>query len=218
MVKKKGGIADPRLKIVLLSGRKIGVLGTIKGLVSERKKVREAFDSIRPTAIAVHIGKEELAGLEAVLDGEIDSAPLSSYERVYARKLAVFGEIQIPPPSLVEALRLAKENDIECLPLDFNDEAYSTQYTKTINGITMVRQSLRLKRVNRKKYPRDDPLEFILKWDRTVNRLRGFSRLEEKRERYISRKIIIASRKFDPLLCVVELERMSGILTLIEKG
>ncbi len=206
-----------RLSCLDLDGRRVAVLGTVKGLTNESRLVEMAAREIGPEAIAVHIGKEELKGLESVLDGDVDSAPLSSYEKVYARKLSVFGDIQIPPPSLVEALRAARSRKIPCLPLDFNDERYSSVYTRHIDGLTMIRQSLRLKRVNRKRFPKDDLEGFTVKWDRVANAMRGFRKLEKEREGHMARRIGSLSGRYDPLLCVVELERKNGILEEIGK-
>lgn len=190
----------------------IRVLGTIKGLVCEKELVKKAVMDQEPEIIALHISKEEIRGLGKVVDGKVKNTYLSSYEKVYARELSRFGEVQIPPPSLVEAYGLSKEMEIPLRPLDFNEVSYSRIYTQCIDGLTMMRQSLRQKRVNRKKFRSTTAEEFCLEWDRTVNRLKGFRMLEDRREKRMSSRIIKLGGTFKRMLAVVELERMDGIL------
>jgi len=187
------------------------LLGTVKGLVSEGRIVLEAIEDHSPDIIGLHIGKEELEGLRAVVVGEIDEAPMSSYEVVYARKLSRFGEVQIPPPSLVEAYRSSIDRGIEVLSLDFDDDEHSLVYTREIDGLSMVRQSLRLKRVNRKRFDQSTVEEFCLGWDREANRLSAYRRLEMLRERKMARTIASIAKRRGRHLHVLEYERAQGI-------
>jgi hypothetical protein len=191
------------------------VVGSVKGLVEEGEIVRSLLDNNKPEAVALHIGKEELEGLKAVIQGKVKNTMMSSYEKVYARKLSRYGEVQIPPPSLVESLRWAKEEDRPVLTLDFDDAEYDTVYTDIVSGLTMVRQSLRLKRINRRKFKLDNAIEFALEWDRVSNRLSGLKKLERARERKQSENIKLSLERFDVVLCVVEMERKEGITSIL---
>lgn len=191
------------------------IVGSVKGLVEEGKIVRSLLEKITPEAVALHIGKEELEGLEAVVQGKVKNTMMSSFEKVYARKLSRYGEVQIPPPSLVESLRWAKEEDKPVLTLDFDDAEYDTVYTDIVSGLTMVRQSLRLKRINRRKFKVDNAIEFALEWDRISNRLSGLKKLEKARERKQSENIKLSLERFDVVLCVVEMERKEGITSIL---
>ncbi len=194
---------------------KIIILGTIKGLVSERDIVRHSIEEFNVGVIGLHIGKEELKGLKAVVKGKVENTYLSSYEKVYARELARFGEVQIPPPSLVEAYITGGELGITVKHLDMDEESYTDAYTKFIGGPTMIRQSLRLKRVNRKKFKSQTAEDFVLDWDALANKLKGFKRLEEKREKIMASRISLLSKKYGSILAIVELERMKGIVNKI---
>jgi hypothetical protein len=206
------GVLKDRATVRTISDTSVMVLGTIKGLVSERSLVRKAAEKFHPEAIAIHIGKEEIKGLKAVANGEVKNTYLSSYEKVYARELSRFGEVQIPPPSLVESLEIAEELELPLTHLDYGDERYSSIYTRHIDGMTMIRQSLRLKRVNRRRFKSRTAEEFVAEWDEVANRLRGFRKLEESRERRIASRIMKLSGKYGRILAVVELERKNGII------
>jgi hypothetical protein len=197
---------------VTVDGRKVHLMGTVKGLLSEQDLVAEKLTRIGPSAVGLHIGPQELKGLRAVLDGKVRSTYLSSYEKVYAMKLSRFGEVQVPPPSLVGALRWSMENGARVIALDYSDEEYDRVYTETVGGLALVRQSLRLKTIHRKKVRSDTPEGFCLEWDTWVNRSSGFRELEKRRERHFADRIKAVSRSFVPLVAVLELERLEGTL------
>ncbi|MGA1848268.1 MAG: hypothetical protein ACMUHB_02910 [Thermoplasmatota archaeon] len=224
MTGKKGqgrdleGELKGRATVHTLSSTSVMVLGTIKGLVSERTLVRKAADVHSPDVIALHVSKEELKGLKAVASGKVKNTYLSSYEKVYARELSRFGEVQIPPPSLVESLEIAQDLELPLAHLDYGDEKYSSIYTRHVDGMTMIRQSLRLKRVNKRKFRSETAEDFVMEWDEVANKLRGFRKLEESRERRMASRIDKLSDKYVRILAVVELERRDGIVrSLVEK-
>jgi hypothetical protein len=190
------------------------VLGTVKGLVRDADLAERTFQEVDPSAVALHISPEELLGLEAVVKGEIEEVPLSSYEMVYAKKLSGFGEVQVPSPSLVKIFKKAKEKEIPVIPLDMNEETYSDVYIEKISGISMIRTSLKLKGVNRKRFKSKTAEEFSLEWDRAVNS-KAYMKLESFRENHMADEIGKALSKYSPLLCVVEFERMKGIVSRI---
>lgn len=193
------------------------ILGTVKGLVKDAAIAERIFMETSPKAVALHISPEELKGLEAVVKGKIKEVPLSSYEMVYAKKLSVFGEVQVPSPALVTMMKSAKKHKIPVLPLDMDEETYSEVYIRTIGGLSMVWTSLRLKRVNRKKFKAGSPEEFSLQWDRYVNR-KTYQRLERLREEHMAEEIKKFLTDHKPLLCIVEVERFEGIIGSLQRG
>ncbi|MEA3558676.1 MAG: hypothetical protein U9R75_05415 [Candidatus Thermoplasmatota archaeon] len=205
-----------RLRTIDTAKGTIFLLGTVKGLVSEKEIVRKAIEDLDPDAIALHISIEEIRGIEKVVKGKVKTTYLSSYEKVYARELTRFGEVQIPPPSLIEAYELSRAREIPLKQLDFSDNSYSDIYTKHVNGISMIRQSLRQKRVNRKKFRSNTPEEFCMEWDSVVNKLKAYRMLEESRERKMGDRIININKKYPDVLAIVEIERVQGIRRRIE--
>ena len=131
-----------RSHVMGLKGCNLTLLGTVKGLSSERDLVRSTVKLADPDRICIHISREEMKGLAAVVDGKVENTYLSSYERIYAKKLSVFGEVQVPPPSIVEAFRISRDLSIDCIPLDLDEESYSSSYTDLIGPLTMINQSL----------------------------------------------------------------------------
>ncbi|MGA1792431.1 MAG: hypothetical protein ACMUHM_00615 [Thermoplasmatota archaeon] len=206
-----------RSKLIALGESKVLLLGTLKGLLSEKEVVRSIFMDFDPDVICLHISKEELKGLKAVVNGKVENTYLSTTEKIYAREMSRFGEVQIPPPSLVEAYNISRDEGLPVRSLDFDDTSYSEVYTRTVSGMTLIRQSLRIKKINKRKFSSDNPEEFVLEWDRTINRFRGFRNLEIEREKRMARRIRDISRKFSRVLAIVEYERMKGIFENLDK-
>lgn len=211
----KGPVPIPRSFEIRIGKADVRLIGCVKGLMSESSMVKEAVEGMVPDLIGLHIGKEELRGLEAVIDGEVTETELSSYEKIYALRLSRFGEVQIPPPSLIQAMRSAREMGITVEPLDMDDRDYSELYAAEISGLAMMRQSLRLRKVSKVKFEEGDPASFCLHWDRVVNRLGGFKRLERERERRMAGRIRKLAGKGGRQLHITELERMTGIASFL---
>jgi len=201
----------PRSFKMTIGRTDVHLLGCIKGLTNEAALVAPTIIDLMPDLIGLHIGPEELLGLGAVLDGVVKDAELSSYERLYALRLSRYGEVQVPPPSLVQALRTARGLDIPVEPLDMDDAEYSDVYAEHVGGITMIRQSLRFRKVGRTKFDDPGPEEFCIHWDGVVNRPRGFRALERERERRMAKRISSLAGKGGRQLHVLEYERMEGI-------
>jgi len=205
-----------RTTALVLNDNAVLVLATIKGLTRERALVRNAFMDMDPDAVAIHISAEEMIGLKKVVDGKIKEIALSNYEEVYAKKLSRYGQVQVPPPSIVSAYRLAKKKKIPILALDVGEERFTEAFTSNISTMQLYRHSSRLKKLAKKKYSSSDPEQFIREWDADVTKLKGFSQLEDIRERHMAERIQYFSGKFDTLLAVVEFERAPGILRHLE--
>jgi len=206
-----------RRSIIRLGEAEVHLLGTVKGLLSEGLFVKGEVERTGPDLIGLHIGKEEVSGLRSVIQGKVDEMPLSSYERLYAMRLSRYGEVMVPPPSLVEAMRAARQKGIPVRPLDMEENRYTQVYTDLISGTTMVRQSLRMKGVARVKFSDKDPLTFALHWDRVVNKLKGYRNLERAREDHMAKRIKDLSRSGGVQLHILEIERTSGILGSLSK-
>src|SRR5512145_658203 len=99
------------MRSIELNGCKVTVLPVIKGLVSEEKKVEEAFESVRPNVVGISISKEELEGLSQ--KEEYDYIEPSFVEQVYKANLEAFGEVKIPPPCYVRTMDLCNEKGIK---------------------------------------------------------------------------------------------------------
>ncbi|MBU2565213.1 MAG: hypothetical protein KJ655_03035 [Candidatus Thermoplasmatota archaeon] len=194
---------------------KIFLVGTVQGLTSERKKIKKAFDRVKPDAVALPISEEELEGLKKISDGEKQEILLSGYEEVYAKKLAAHGEVQVPPPALTEAFELSKENSVPVYAVDMNDKEYTEAFTRNVSTIQLILHSLKIKKLRKKRFKSKTPETFVFEWDKTVNKLKGFRALEKKREEYISKRLSELSERHDRILAVIELQRLEGISEIL---
>ncbi len=190
-----------------LNGSRIFVLPVIKGLVSEGEKVRNAISEIRPQAVGISISKEELDGLRSYQGEEIE---LSDQEEAYKAGLLEFGEVQLPPPCYMEAVKATDEMGIPLIPIDMNEELFSERYCELIGGLELMKESFLSHRVARKKFIMDSAEEFVLDYDRKVNGGRGISTLNLEREQHMTSTTIDLASQYAKLLLLVEIERSRG--------
>lgn len=191
-----------------LNGSRIYVLPVIKGLVSEGEKVRNAISEIRPQAVGISISKEELEGLRSYQGEEIE---LSDQEEAYKAGLLEFGEVQLPPPCYMEAVKVTDELGIPLIPIDMNEELFSERYCELIGGLELMKESFLSHRVARKKFIMDSAEEFVLDYDRKVNGGRGISVLNSEREGHMWESLRGLAGIHERMLALVELERFDGL-------
>ncbi len=191
-----------------LNGSRIYVLPVIKGLVSEGEKVRNAISELRPQAVGISISKEELEGLRSYQDEDIE---LSDQEEAYKAGLLEFGEVQLPPPCYMEAVKVTDELGIPLIPIDMNEELFSERYCELIGGLELMKESFLSHRVARKRFIMDSAEEFVLDYDRKVNGGRGISVLNSEREGHMSESLRGLAGIHERLLALVELERFDGL-------
>jgi len=192
----------------------IHVLPVVKGLVSETKRVQDAFETVHPDKVAISLSKEELEGLRNMPD---DYEPeLSRYEELYAKGLSKFGEVAAPPPCYVATIELADHWKVPLAPVDLDEDAYTELYCAAVPGTTLFRHSTRTWLLKRRNFRANTPEEFVKAWDRAVNRLRGFETIEAKRTESIANGILKAAAGSRILLAVVEVERADEVCGLLE--
>lgn len=212
------------LKLVRLREKKIYLLGLIKGLTSETKIVSKIYNKIKPDAIALYISEPEILGLQSVLDGKTKKVPLSRYEMIYARKLAFYaqqdkdkyGEVQVPPPCLLEGLKLGQKDEIPVLALDMDDKAYASTFTENVSTFQLIRHSMRFKKLSKKKFDVKTPEEFTFAWDAELTKLKGFKNLENARESQMANRLLELVKKFSCILAILELERTEGVFNQLK--
>jgi pheromone shutdown protein TraB len=212
------------LKLIKIKDKKIYLLGLIKGLTSTRKTVKSAVIKLKPDVIALYVSEGELLGLQSVLDGKTTQVPLSRYEEAYAHKLAYYaandtekyGEVQVPPPSLMEGLELGKKKDIPVVALDMDEKSYANTFVQNVSTTNLVRHSFRFKKLAKKKFEVTTPEEFTFAWDAELTKLKGFKNLEIAREQYMARRLLELKNKFSCVLAILELERTDGVFNHIK--
>lgn len=194
----------------------LAVVGAIKGLSSERDKVREALlgkESPRWDTVALSISPEELAGLRAYSEGKVpDDFELTDYEFIYARNLRRFGEVEYPPPCYTEALKVSQEKSFKLSAIDLDEESFTNAYCAYITGTQLLRHSLRKSLVKRAAFRSRTPEEFVGLWDARMNQISGFRRLEDRREEHMAKKLADLVSKTSSVVAVVEYERAKGVI------
>jgi len=204
------------MKALQLDGSLVYILPVIKGLTSEAEKVREAFEECGPDAICVSISKEELAGLRS-LTGE-EEYEMNDIEWYYSQYLSRFGQVRIPPPCFLAAQQIGDENGVPVIPIDMNEELYSTTYCKCVSTLDLIRESFLVKRIGRMRFNLSSPEEFIKEWDARVNGFKGFRALQKEREEHMVRVLKGMAGKYGKILAVIEMERFDGIMDLLRES
>ena len=195
-------------------GCTISVLGVIKGLESEAAKVQKAFDELKPDVVTISLSKEEIEGLRSMPK---DFEPeLSRYEEIYAQGLSRFGSVAIPPPCYVAALALAEGAGVPIIPVDLDEQTYSDLYCRAVSGSNLFRHSTRTWLMKRRRFSDKGPEEFVKAWDRAVNNLEGFRKVEEMRSKAMAEGILTSCASSKRLLAVIELERADDVSKLID--
>lgn len=199
------------MKAIRLNDCKICMIGVIKGLVDEEEKVRKVYYDMMPDVVAISISIGELKGLEDFLKQRYD-VPLSNYEEeIYIRELKKYGEVRKPPPCFEESLKLCQKDNLPIVPIDMDEERFSTAYCEYITSFQLIRNSFRRKRLHKRKFHASSAEKFVKEWDRVINDIKGFRMLEEERERYMAQKLSELTKQYKKILAFIELERVKGV-------
>ncbi len=203
------------MEVVNVGTSKVAILPVVRGLVSEERKVEGAFKKWKSSSVALSISKEELEALKQFKD---EMAELETFEEeVYVSRLSKFGEVKKPPPCFLKAVKLCTENDVECVGVDMTEDEYTDAYCHFVSTFEVMRQSWFKKKLQSKSLESETPEEFVLKFDQTVNKSKGFKELERERERVIAHKIWMLAKTQDKIMAVIEIERADGVLSELKK-
>jgi len=197
-----------------LNGSRIYVLPVIKGLISEGEKVRTTIMDARPDAVGMSISREELEGLRTYQGEEIE---LSDLEEAYKAGLSEFGEVQLPPPCYLEALKACDELGIPLIPLGMNEDLFTDRYCELIGSLELMKESFFSHRIARKRFDLESADSFVLDYDRKVNGGRGISALNAEREEHMASVLRSLTEGHRCILAIIELERANSVSIFMEK-
>ncbi len=190
----------------------------INGLTSEITKVKKAYNKVKPDVVAMQASKEELDGLRRVVKGEKIEYFLSNYEEIYAKRLAAFGEVKIPPPCYEESMRLCIEHDNPIVAIDMDDIKYANVFCQSVSGWDLFRHSIRARWLKNRRFRAQTPEEFVLEWDSVINKVKGFRVLESKREEHMAKELLHLTEEHDRILCIIEMQRAQGVCEKVQEG
>ncbi len=204
------------LRVIPRTEGRLAILAVVRGLVSEADQVRAVIEEFLPDAVAITIGREDLAGLEAY-DGS--DAPSENWEEeLYVAGLSEWGEVRKPPPCFVEAVRVAKARGLALRALDFNDEDYTEKYVNLVTAWDLLGHTRLEKKARTHGFSSTTPEQFVVEFDTLVNDPEGYVALERARERHFASRIAKLTRKHRSLLALVEYERIAGVRALLAAG
>jgi len=144
---------------------------------------------------------------------------MSRYEELYAKNLSRFGEVFLPPPCFLAGLEEAESRRLELVGVDMDDETHTAAYCALVSGSELFRHTARFNLLKLKSFRADTPADFVKVWDRKVNNLRGFRKLERERERHTAESIArLASESKRRILAILDVERIEGIISLLKES
>lgn len=194
------------------------LLGPVRGLTSEVPRVTSELDAFHPAAVGLGVSAEELKGLTdyfVVADGE-PVVPMTSNELNEVRGLGRFGEVQVPNPSFVEAIRWGRDHTVPVAALDPSEEGSAELFAEHIGYVELVRRTVRERRVGRSVPTPATPDEFAVEWERRVASGRGSRRLAAARNEHLGQQAAALARGAGSVAVLVDRERFDGVRSFLE--
>lgn len=68
-----------------------------------------------------------------------------------------------------------------------------------------------------KKFKARNAEEFVHEWNREINSIRAFRKLEEMREERMVENIVSLSKRYEKILAIIPLEKYDGIINKLER-
>ncbi len=173
------------------------------GMVSTRD-VHDALDEpFHPDLVAADAGATG------------DRIFVSDSDLTYSKKLAVFGDVELPPPSFMEAVRLADRAKVPIVPVDLTDDEYTIVFCDHVSYWQLVRHSKRVRSMRRLRA--SSPEELMTLWDRRIRSLKGFDVLEGERELKMATTLVEVLERHPTVLAVIDMTRVEGTLRELAK-
>lgn len=144
-----------------------------------------------------------------------DQIFISDSDMAYSKKLATFGNVELPPPAFVEAVRLAHQDMIPIHDIDLSDDEYTLFFIDHVTYWQLVSQSRKIKNM-RKRLKTSTPEEMAKQWDARLLTIKGFAFLEKERERKMAAGLLEQLDKHGKVLAIIDLVRVNGTLKELE--
>ncbi|MCA1813702.1 MAG: hypothetical protein LC624_07095 [Halobacteriales archaeon] len=194
------------------AGGTLHLVGTVPGLKSEGSRIGALFEELRPSAVALGVGPEDLAGLQAFVGGATFEPMGNDADDVYEHYLRQYGEVELPPPDFVAIVQLAGKAGLPIVALDLPEVAYVTRFTEEVSGWALLRYNRRIQQLARHPPPCDDAVSFHLWWDEQLRRLAGFAAVERAREQAMAARLRAEAWPAGDVLVVLEAARLEGVV------
>lgn len=171
-----------------VSGTKITLFGGIKGLVSEGEKLKRELILSRPDLVLVSISEEHVEGLSKFMKDPFEMI-LSDYEIIYGAHLSVYGEVMTPAPIYIESVKYAEDNSVDILGMDMNEDEFSRIYSSKVGTFSLMRHSIRKRRLVKKEFRDQTPEEFVKLWDERINNIKSLKEVDRIRVEYMENSL-----------------------------
>jgi pheromone shutdown protein TraB len=193
--------------MIEINGKKVYLLPVIRGLAGEGEKVRRLFYEIKPDCIAITVADEDLN----LIGEKIENASMPAEYQYYLLHLSKYGELAIPSQDIIFADEISKKEKVPLYAVDMNDDEYMEKFVEYISLFSLIRYSRKIKRLAKKKFNAKNAEEFVVMWDKEMNSIKSFKRLEEERENTIVKKIVNLCNKYEKLLVIIPFEKNESI-------
>lgn len=192
----------------------VNILPVVNGLVSEAEKVKNEYGKYE--AYAASLGIEALQALKQRESIGVDDIEVSELDIAYAKKMSVFGEIQVPSPAFCELVDRCATDGTQVIALDMNDTEFDDAYLECVSAVEFTTVHRLAKKGYAAKMDESSPEALALDWDRWVSKKKGFGRLDRMREKHISEELMDIAKYRTSILAVIEVERVNGILEILK--
>ncbi|MCL2712351.1 MAG: hypothetical protein FWD37_03635 [Methanomassiliicoccaceae archaeon] len=197
---------------VRVNGCDVDILPVVKGLVSEYERVKESAKGY--DIYAVSLGKEDIIAV-GIRDELKEDQELEDIDLVYLHHLGTFGDTDVPSPAFAALVDVCNENSIQVMPLDLDEEYFSEVYCNLITTFELLKEGRLARKALKKRFDISSAESFAISWDAFVNNSKGFRELTKLREKYMANRIRHLAKDGKRILAVVEIERINGILSIL---
>ena len=203
------------MKEVKIGKSRIYILPVIHALAGEEKKVEEAFKKIKPDCIAMALPPEDLEIIESMKENQ--DFEMSMQHQYYLMRLSQYGKISLPPEDIITAHKLARDNGVAIKPLDVDDGEYADLLTEHVSIIALIRHSRKIKKMRKRKFRATNAEEFVVEWDREINSIKGFRKIEEIRMERMVENLVKLGKKHSRILAIFPYEKYGEAIKGLER-
>lgn len=191
----------------------VDVLPIVNGLAAYADKVKDAYGGYE--AYGASLGLEAIEALSIRDQMDMDEVSVSELDIVYSKRMSMFGDVIVPSPAFCELVDLCDRDGVSVIGLDFNDYDYDTAFMDCVKAMEFTSEHRLAKKGMKKRLDESSPEALAKDWDRHVSKVRGYRRLNDRREEHIASEIASTMDYRESLLVVIEIERCDGVVSLL---
>lgn len=194
---------------------KIDILPIVSGLSQYADDVSKVYGNYE--AYGVSLGIEAIEAVKKREEIGTENVEVSEIDIAYSHKMAEFGDVQVPSPAFCEIVDRCSADEMNVIPLDMNDYDFDTVYLECVKATEFTSVHRLAKKGFKKKFDANTPEELAIEWDAHVSKIKGFGKLNIKREQHIAYEIADVAKYRSSFLAIIEVERVNGIVKLLRE-